>query len=289
VSAPGVEALLGSWRLDPGVMGSLVVAGAAYAWGVRTLGARGGRWPLRRMLAFAAGLAVTALALESGLEGYGDRLLSVHMVSHLLLMLVAAPLLCAGSPIGLALRSRQGARRQALARALKRPLWRALSHPATGLCALTLTMLVTHLTPLYDLALREPALHGAEHALYLAGALCFWSVVFAPGPRPGRLAGMGRVVYLLASMPAMSAVAAVLEIDSSPRYPTYVLRSRALGVDALSDQRVAAGLMWVAGSLLVAVVALGVAWQSMAEEERRARRREALSDRGRPALGAGSR
>lgn len=267
--------LLAHWQIEPAVLVWLAAAGGAYTFGVLRVRARGrAAWRWQPTLCFFGGLLALFVSLSSGLEHYGEQLLSVHMVAHLLLLFVAAPLLLAGRPVEFALRASRRDTRRALAAALRQPLWRVLSHPATGLAAITAVMIVWHLTGLYDLALRRPWLHALEHSSYLAAALCFWAVVVAPGPRPHPLSGLAKTVYLLAAMPAMSVVATVLETDGSPRYPTHALRTLARGGNPLADQQLGAAVMWVGGSLLLGAAAVLIGWQSMLAEERRAVRRE---------------
>ncbi len=262
--------LLAGWQLEPGVLLCLASAAAAYM-----LASARVRWRIQPTLCFLGGLSTLLVSLSSGLERYGDQLLSVHMVAHLLLIFVAAPLLLAGRPVELALRVLHGGSRQQLAAALRRPIWRRFSHPAMGLAAITVVMFTWHLTPLYDLALRKPLVHVLEHSSYLAAALCFWAIAIPPGPRSHSLTGLGKVVYLLAAMPSMGVVAVLLETDGSPRYPTHAQRTLALGGNPLADQQLGAAIMWVGGSLLLAAAAVVIGWQSMVIEERRAQRREA--------------
>ena len=279
--APSWLEILDTWRVDPGLSLTLLATSAIYLIGVRrTIRGRDRRrrWPRSRTVAFLAGLASIALALESGLDGYAEDLLSIHMVQHLLLILVAPPLLLAGAPITLALRVATPARRRALATLLRGRTIAALSHPACGLLAIGAVMLCTHLTPLFGLALSHPAVHVVEHLLYLGSGLLFWSVLIAPGPRARRLDGLGEVVYLLVGMPLMSVVGVILETDGSPRYAAYLAPARRLGVSALADQRLAGALMWVAGTLVMGAIALVVAWRSITTEERRAVARESYAD-----------
>ncbi|MHB8531360.1 MAG: cytochrome c oxidase assembly protein [Solirubrobacteraceae bacterium] len=279
MSAPSPLQVLDTWTLDPGLTLALASSAAVYVAGARRARRRSGsRWPLRRTGAFLCGLAAVAVALESGLDGDAELMLSLHMIQHLVLVLVAAPLLLAGAPLTLALRALPPAPRKELAGVLRgRPL-RALSHPAVGLSAIGASMLLTHLTPLYGLALEDRLVHAGEHVLFLASGLLFWSVLIAAGPPVGRLDGFGRIVYLMLGMPLMSVVGVILETDATPRYHQYVAPARALHVSALSDQRLAGALMWVAGTLVMGTVALGAAWQSLALEERRAKAREAYAD-----------
>lgn len=278
MSAPSAVNVLEIWRFDATVTVSLAVSAVLYLSMARGAG-RGRRWPLRRTGAFLAGLAAIAVALESGLDVYDDQLLSIHMVQHLVLVLIAAPLLLAGAPVTLALRALPTTDRQTLARVLRGRVVRTLSRPWLGLLVFGATMLSTHLTPLYALALRNNAVHDAEHVLYLVSGLLFWAVLIPPGPVPRPLDGLGQVVYLLLGMPLMSVVGVILETGASPRYHQYVIAARGLGISALSDQRLAGTIMWLAGTTAMGALALALAWRSMLAEDRLAVRREAYAER----------
>ncbi|MBS1868754.1 MAG: cytochrome c oxidase assembly protein [Actinobacteria bacterium] len=268
---PSIGELLGGWTLDPGLLLSAAVALAAYAWGA----VRARRWPAQRGACFALGVAASLLALCSGLDAWSERLLSVHMVQHLLLTLVAAPLLVAGAPLALALRAlpHGGARR--LARALRSRPARALTHPLVTWSLLPALLLATHLTGIFELTLRDPAAHAAEHLAYLAAAVLFWLPVLGAEPLPRRPGPVGQLLYLLLGMPAMAAAGVLLTIDTSVRYPAYLAPARALGVDALADQHAAGTIMWVAGSVLAAALTVAAVWAALEREERRAVAREA--------------
>jgi cytochrome c oxidase assembly factor CtaG len=276
---PSLLDLATRWQLDPGLLASAVTVLAAYGWGVARVGRVGaGRWPPARTAAFALGVAAVLVALLSGLDGYADELLSIHMVQHLALALVAAPLLVAGAPVALALRALPRGGRRTLGAALRSRVVRALTHPLTAWTLFAGTMLATHLTGIYELALRHPAVHAAEHLAYLATAMLFWLPLLAPEPLPHRLGPLGRLIYLLAAMPAMAFVGVVLAGGDAVRYPAYVAPARALGISAVADQHAAGMLMWVGGSLLAAGLTVGVAWSALLREERRAAAREAYLD-----------
>lgn len=280
MSAPSPLHVLETWSLEPGLTFALLCSVALYLGGVRRTRRHAGTgWPLWCTGVFMGGLAAVALALESGLDGYAELLLSIHMVQHLVLVLVAAPLLLAGAPVTLALRACSPAWRKDLARVLHSRTARTLAHPAVGLATIGGSMLATHLTPLYGWTLEHPIVHAGEHMLFLGCGLLFWAVLIAPGPPVRRLDGLGRVVYLLLGMPLMSVVGVILETDPAPRYHQYLAPAHRLGISALSDQRLAGALMWIAGTLLMGVVALGAAWHAMVAEEHRATAREAYADR----------
>jgi cytochrome c oxidase assembly factor CtaG len=262
--------LFGDWQLGAPV-GSLAAAALAYALGVRRVRA----WPRARSFAFAAGLAVLLIALQSGVHTWGERLQSVHMLEHMLIALVAAPLIAAGAPLTLALRALRGSARRQLAGTLRRTAW--LVNPVLGCAALAAAMLALHLTPLFELAARDPLVHDAEHVVLLAAALAFWMPLVGgvPGPAP---AAAGRIAALLALMAPMGALGAVL-LTAAPRFEHYERTAAAAGVSRAADERLAAVIMWLGGGLVLTFALLAVAAQALWEEERRMRRREAVAAR----------
>jgi cytochrome c oxidase assembly factor CtaG len=262
--------VLEHWQLSAGPLAAALVAAALYvgaAW--RT------RWPGLRTATFLAGLAALLVALESGADAYADRLLSAHMVQHLLIAMVAAPLLVAGLPLTLALRALDPRPRSRLLRLLRSRLARTLVLPPVAWSLFAAVMLGSHLTPLYSLALRHDTLHALEHALYLGSAVLFWTPVLDANPVPAhRLGAVGRVAYLLLAMPVMAFVGAVLQSSDHVLYADYLAPARALGVSALSDQHDAGALMWVGGKLVMAALLLLSVWLALEREERRQRARE---------------
>jgi putative membrane protein len=286
VSAPSLPSLLVShWVLSPTIVVPAIGFGALYIVAVRRLA---GPWPARRTASFLAGVGCVVIALQSGIDAYDDRLLSVHMVQHMLLLVVAPPMLLGGRPVILALRSASPRRRASLARALHRA--RGVTAPAPALVVFTATILLTHLPAFYDATLRHPALHDAEHALYIAAGLILWSPLLDGDPVPRhRLNGLGKLAYLIVAMMPMALVGAYLNRDATLFYPLYGPPARALGISALDDQAQAGAIMWVLGGVVMTAVGLWSAMAAMVAEERRLVAREAraasaaLPDRG-PAL-----
>lgn len=263
---PSLGDLAASWQLEPGLLLSAAAALAAYGWGVH----RARSWPAHRSACFALGVLAAIIALCSGLDGWADELLSVHMVQHLVLTLVAAPLLVAGSPLLLGLRALPHDGARTLARALRSPAARALTHPLTTWTLLPAAMIASHLTGIYELTLRDPLAHALEHLAFLAAAILFWLPLLGNEPLRHRPGLVGRMLYLLLAMPAMALPGVVLTIDAAPRYAAYVAPARALRVDPLRDQQLAGTIMWVPGSVLAAALTLLVAWLALVQEERRA-------------------
>jgi cytochrome c oxidase assembly factor CtaG len=272
--SPSVGELLRTWQPQAGPIALIVIATGLYLTGV----ARVRRWPRGRTLAFIGGMAAIAIALLSGIDAFADDLLSVHMVEHMLLTLVAAPLILLGAPLTLALRATRGTTRAGIAALLRSRPVNVLSRPLVAFAPFPIALLATHLTPFYDFTLRHAWAHELEHAVYLATALLLFAPVIASEPLPHKLSGLARSAYLLAGMVPMSIVSAVLMSGDSARYPTYARITPRLGSSALSDQRLGAAIMWVGGGLVMAAIAVVMAWRAWDEEERRTRARERYAD-----------
>ena len=273
---PSVGRVLGDWSFAPLPMLLAVCAAAVYLWAAL----RAVRlWPGVRTAAFLAGLATLVFALGSGLDGYGDRLLSIHMIQHLVLTLVAPPLLIAGQPLELALRALHGRRRQTLARLVSGRAARLLASPPVAWSLFAAVLVGSHLPPIYQTAVRHDAVHELEHAFYLGAGLLFWWPLLGADPVPRRRLGMvGGLLYVMLAMVPMTVVGVALGETQHVVYPVYAAPARALQLSALADQHRAGALMWVASSAFMAAAALWLAWLALTAEEQRARRREAYED-----------
>jgi putative membrane protein len=274
MSAPSLPSLLvGHWQLAWSLEVEVAAVAMVYLWAIRR--ARGS-WPLRRTLSFLAGLASAVVALQSGIDAYDDRMLSVHMVQHMLLLMVVPALLIGGQPLILALRALPPHRRRGLARTVQRA--RPYLGPAPSLAFFSAVVVLTHLSSVYDATLRHSALHDFEHVLYVtAGLLIWWQILGVDPVRSHRLGGLGRLAYMMAAMVPMSLVGAYLNRHAVLAYASYGPAGRALGISALDDQGLAGAIMWVVGDVIMVVVGLWAALAALVEDERRQQRADAAA------------
>jgi cytochrome c oxidase assembly factor CtaG len=265
MSAPSLPSLLVcDWALGPSVVVPAAASAALYELGVRRAG---GRWPRRRTASFLGGIACVLVALESGIDAFDSQMLSVHMVQHMLLLLVAPPLLLGGRPVILALRSLSPAARKVFAKVMDRA--RAYTAPIPALALFSAVVLFTHLPSFYDATLRHPALHYSEHALYLLAGVVMFSPLVDGDPAPRhRLSGFGKLAYLIVAMMPMALVGAYLNRHPTLFYPAYGPPARALGISAVDDQAQAGAIMWVVGGTIMVAVGLWAAVGAMVAEER---------------------
>jgi cytochrome c oxidase assembly factor CtaG len=251
--------------MSPAVMipAALLLAGVLYRQGLVNLRTRARPGPRpRQVLAFWGALAVLAAALVSPLDRAAAELFAAHMVQHLALMMVAAPLLAAGRPvlvIGAALPA-GGRRRVRRVAARRQALATALFHPVVVWALGTVVLWAWHLPALYDAAVRNDPVHAVEHVTLLGTAALLWAAVLGRGPRP--LAVPAAVGLLFATMLQSSALGAVLTLARAPLYPVHEATTSAWGLTPLEDEQLAGALMWVpAGIVYVGVMAaLLVRW-----------------------------
>ncbi len=256
--------LLGAWTFEPGLFVALGVVAVAYACGaVRVHGRRLVRGP--HPGAFAAGVATLVLTLTSPLAALSSTLFSAHMVQHLMLMLVAAPLLVYGRP-GLAVMLALPVRsRRAVRLVTSTPSVRAVStwatHPVTVWFVGAMVLWAWHLPSLYQLALAADAVHAAEHASFLLTAALFWWLIIMR-QRPRGLARPAAVLLVFATALQSGALGAVLTFASAPLYPIHAPGAASWGLTPLEDQQLAGVTMWIPPGLvyLLVMVALLVRW-----------------------------
>lgn len=194
-----------------------------------------------------------AVDLYSGIGTQADVRLSAHMVEHMVMWVVVAPLLAAGAPIRLAFFALDRGGRRRLAGCLHSAPLVALTSPVGSVTLFTVVVLGTHVPAVYGLALRNDTAHEAEHALYLVSALLMWAPLLAVDPLPRRLGPRGQAACLATCMVPMLLVGAWLGLAPHAVYPHYVA---GLGPAALHDQRLAAMIMLAGGLPAFALPAL---------------------------------
>ena len=271
-----------SWPVE-WPLAAIAVAALLYLGGGRlsaTASDAGKRW---RGAAFYTGLAVLVLAVDSPVDAYAGQLFWVHMIQHVLLMMVAPPLLLLGRPWPRIVRPLPLAVRRPLARGILagpalapvRRVARRLASPLPAFALFNGTLLLWHVPALYDLTLRDGPVHDLEHALFFGTALLFW-VHLVPGAsgRP-QLSDAARAVYGVGALAVSWILAIVLGLAPEPVYNAYAaLAHRPGGLSALADQQLAAGVMWVPGSVpyCIVLVIAALRWLDPAPAAGRRRR-----------------
>ncbi len=269
---PDVLAFLLGWKGDPLIWLPVIVAALLWRHGVGRVNRAhpAHRVLRRRTVAWMAGLFTLLVALDSGIERYDTTLFADHMVQHMLLTLVAPPLLLYAGPITLLLRaSSTGTRRRWVLPFLHARVVRFLAFPVVAWVIFSGVMWGSHFSPLFNAALENEWLHRLEHGLFLSSGLLFWWPVAGPDPSPWRMGHGARVLYVGLQMPQNTFLAVAIAMSSVPLYSHYVTQVRAWGPTPLEDQQLAGSIMWLGGDLVFvsAVILLVLAW--MRDDERR--------------------
>ena len=281
------RALALDWSVDASATALLVQLGAVAVLYLAAVARanrcdrRGRRWPTHRTFCFLTGLAAAGIDLCSGVGTEADTRLSAHMLEHMILWLIVAPLLAAGAPVRLAFHSLSRAGRRRLARCLRSRTVSALTSPVGSVSLFSVAILVTHIPAVYGLALNNELLHETEHGLYLLTALLVWAPLIGADPLPRRAGPRGQLACMLACMLPMILIALWLANAPNPVYGHYLT---GLGPQALDDQSLAATIMWAGGMPAFAIPALAHArlpWHRP-EQRVRAHRAHRVSIENRP-------
>lgn len=240
--------------------------GVAYAWAWRRWAPRD---PLatdlrarRQKIVFALGLAAMWIASDWPVHDVSEHALySVHMVQHLLLSFVAAPLLLMGTPSWMARRLLGTGARLAVVRTLCRPL--------VALVVYNLVIAVTHWPAVVDLTMRTHGAHFVAHAVLITSSLVMWMPVASPLMEVPRLSYPGQLLYLFGQSLLPTVPASFLTFGQTPLYHYYETLPRLWGVSALDDMRVAGLVMKIVGGFLLwgVIAVLFFKWHAIEERE----------------------
>lgn len=216
----------------------------------------------RQVTLFSLGVLVLAIAEGPLLHDLSEQhLLSAHMLQHLLMQMVAVPLLLLGTPAWLF--------RRLLEFSGATGVLLRLTRPVVALLAFSLTLAVWHVPELYDLALRHHPLHIVQHATFFVAALLMWWPLMSPLPEAPPISYPLQMLYLFVLSIVPAVIAAFLTFSGDVLYPTYAAAPRVLSLSPLGDQQLAGLAMKVLGSAILWLV-LGIVffrWYSRDQQE----------------------
>jgi putative membrane protein len=230
---------------------SLVASAGLYGWGWWRVARAHRPFPRFAPFAFGAGLAVIAASLFGPIDELSDTSLSWHMVQHLALIALAAPMLLIGAPVRLALAALPPRAAATLARVLNSGPMRVIDNPLFGLGLLTVVLYGTHFSPLYERALENETVHAWLHVLYLVTALIYWNPIFAIAPAPHAPSHPARILALFLSLPMSAFLGFAFYVTNRALYPHYAARG-----GALADQMNAGAVMWLSAGTPVLLALL---------------------------------
>jgi putative membrane protein len=270
-----LTAFLLSWSFEPTIVVGIALAAGLYARGWRRLRSRGrGGRILRpwRAWCYGAGLATVAIALLSPIGTFDSLFFFMHMTQHVLLIMIAAPLLWLGAPMVPTLWAFSRRNRRKLGRLFHEAhpvhrVFHALTQPGIALALYVLVLFVWHYPPLYDAAQGRTLVHDLEHAMFFGSALLFWWPVIHPSGGKRRLSYGAGILYIFPAKIAGFVLGAGLTLSSAPYYTTFADSPRIWGLTPLGDQQLGGLIMWVAGGLLYIIPLLVLVLMMMQEDE----------------------
>ncbi|MGA2295357.1 MAG: cytochrome c oxidase assembly protein [Acidimicrobiales bacterium] len=233
----------------------LVGAGLLYGWAAR----RAPHWPRRTALMFLLGLFVTFVATQSIIGHFDMEYFSDHMVQHLMLIMVAAPLFALSRPLDLA----YDAGSAAVRRFLDGGVMKAVTHPLFGFALYFVFIPVTHLTGLFNLMMEHEWVHHVEQIGFLVVGYLFFRAAF--GLERGFTLHPGlRLVYVMAAVPVDTFTGLALDMSTRVPYPMYAMSGPVGSTNAtiLSDIHLGGAIMWIGGDalMLLACIPIAVSW-----------------------------
>jgi putative membrane protein len=254
---------------DVMAIGLLIVSGSLYAIGQHRLTqhASAPRGRGREVAAFWIGWTAMMIAVLPPIDWLATILFSAHMFQHELLMLVGAPLIVAGRPLSTCLWGLPSNARRRAGRLLQGAAigsaWRWLTAPAIAWLLHGVILWVWHAPVLYEWAVRNEAVHAAQHAMFVGTSVLFWwGLIYG---RYGRAGYGASVFYVFTTVVHTGLLGAAFALTSSPIYAVYANRS----ADPVGDQQLAGLVMWVPAGIVLTLtgIALFAAW--IAEADRR--------------------
>ena len=245
------QAVLTRWEFAPAVTAAVAVAALLYLWGAwrvrRDHPAR--PWPGWRTGMFLGGLAVIVIAIQSGIGSYDDVLFWDHMIQHLMLLMIAPPLLVLGQPFTLLLHASRNPLHTWSKRVLRSRVASFLTWPPFGLALYIVTVVGTHLTSLADVIITNQTVHNAEHVLYLVTGYLFFLPLLGREPIRWRIAYPLRLLILVLAMPVDTFTGLVLGYEpkgfpsAGPRPPG--------SPSPVTDAHWGGALMWIGGDAIM--------------------------------------
>jgi cytochrome c oxidase assembly factor CtaG len=263
-----------STQFDFVPLAMIVAALVLYLWGVRRNNALHPRhpWSVSKTVAWVGALVTTGIAIFSFVGVYDGELFWDHMVQHLLLIMVAAPLFAIASPLQLAWRSTSGSAHLVVTEALRSPVAKFFGHPAVAFVLYAVLIPLSHLTSWYNLTLEHESVHNAEHLAFLVVGYLFWRQIFGTDPNAYRLHPALQFAYLFLAVPIDTFSGLSLAGESHEIFPAYFATHRTWGPSYVTDLHIGGTIMWVLGDTLMLWPMIPVALRWMHMEERKAER-----------------
>jgi cytochrome c oxidase assembly factor CtaG len=250
-----------NWQFAPIVTAFTALLAGAYLWGAFRVWRRHPKrpWPVGRTVLFMLGLLVINLATQSGVGTYDDTLFWDHMIQHLMLIMVAPPLLVSGQPVTLLLHASRNPVHTVVKRIIRSRPVQWITWPGFVVAAYAATIVGTHLTDFMNLVTEHDAVHEAEHVLYLVVGYLYFLPLVGHEPIKWRLSYPVRLFLLFIAMPVDAFTGVVL--GSYQTDPFVPLDPRTWGPSPVNDLHEGGAVMWIGGAAIMFVVIMATFFQ----------------------------
>ena len=273
-----LDVILLSWGWRFEILLSLGLAVGLHLAGRWRLRRRGGRnlvarW---RSVAYLAGLVFVAVALMSPIDTLASQFFYMHMIQHLLLVMIAPPLLWIANPMPVAMWGLPTLLRREMGGWLKpgaavRRTLRALTTPSLTWIYFVVVLVGWHDPGAYNAALESDLVHDLEHLTFFGTAMLFWWHLIGAAPHVHKPLSRGmRVAYAISVVPPNMVTGVAISFASQPIYTFYTHVARPGNMSILQDQMLAGVIMWIPGSMMYILAALVFLAQILGDEERKA-------------------
>jgi putative membrane protein len=240
----GARLSLTSFTVHPSTVIGIIGLGVLYERGITVVArtdstARPSR---AQRASYYGALTVMFLSLNGWLHDLSDDyLFSAHMVQHLMLALVVAPLMIMGTPGALL--------RPLLALPGVGKLARWITAPTRCFAIFNIVIAAWHLPPMYNYALAHHPIHIVQHLMFLAASVLMWWPVLSPLPELPRLSFPGQMLYLFLLSIPMAIISVYIAYSDMVLYPKYASAPRVWGITPMNDQLIGGLIMWIPGGL----------------------------------------
>jgi putative copper resistance protein D len=236
-----------------------VIFALLYLWGTKTLKARGRRWPTLRTLSFLAGDVVIFLATGSGLASYDDKVFTIHVIQHLLLMNLAPIFIALSAPMTLLLQAAKRSIQTTTIKFLHSKVISVLTFPVCAWLINYSTMYVYFLTPVYQLSIEHPLFHDYTHLHFLIAGIIFWTTLIGVDPIRWKMSYGAKLAYLFAGIPFGTFLGIALTSVRTSISPAHTV----------ADVHAGGAVLWVFGEVFT-VGAIAIIFFQWAKHEERA-------------------
>lgn len=235
-------------------------------------------WPVRRTVAFVGGTVATFVAIQLVVGVYDDVLFYDHMIQHLLLIMVAAPLYAMGAPLELLERATSGRSNRLVTRVLGSSVAEVIGHPVTAFVLYAVLIPAAHLTSLYNFTLTNDLAHDNEHLAFVLVGYLFWRQVVAIEPRRHPLHPALCMAFLALAIPVDTFTGLALVSANHELFSFYDTFTRSWGPSRVSDLHIGGSIMWIGGDGIMGLAMIPALLRWVRYEDRRAAEIDALLD-----------